>query len=72
MVTITYFSAILIHTSVKLVTHNYAKQGDLILILIHTSVKLVTKTSRPLQTAELILIHTSVKLVTGLCQCPRG
>ena len=35
--------AILIHTSVKLVTENDPSQAPYVVILIHTSVKLVTK-----------------------------
>ena len=55
---------ILIHTSVKLVTHGqhpHIRRDD---ILIHTSVKLVTSRSAPDQSPKAILIHTSVKLVT--------
>ena len=55
---------ILIHTSVKLVTHERGKVVLHIVILIHTSVKLVTPAVGQVPKAGAILIHTSVKLVT--------
>ena len=64
MVTITYFSAILIHTSVKLVTHLAVVHLKQQAILIHTSVKLVTRSGGTSHGNAVILIHTSVKLVT--------
>ena len=56
--------AILIHTSVKLVTFQLAIFFNGGVILIHTSVKLVTSGGRPEWHIQGILIHTSVKLVT--------
>ena len=55
---------ILIHTSVKLVTHRGGRAQQRTDILIHTSVKLVTSARDAAVGAKNILIHTSVKLVT--------
>ena len=55
---------ILIHTSVKLVTHALLSLRWEDIILIHTSVKLVTSNPAEAARAWAILIHTSVKLVT--------
>ena len=59
------YTAILIHTSVKLVTSRRAGNVGRKPILIHTSVKLVTATLQLPFHSHLILIHTSVKLVTS-------
>ena len=58
--------AILIHTSVKLVTIYSKYYFSYPVILIHTSVKLVTFYQRAGNKAFIILIHTSVKLVTQM------
>ena len=58
--------AILIHTSVKLVTSPLTSSAPPTRILIHTSVKLVTGADFCRAAGGRILIHTSVKLVTGL------
>ena len=57
-------TAILIHTSVKLVTIEHTAGLPCLKILIHTSVKLVTRSGLRSGNADAILIHTSVKLVT--------
>ena len=63
---------ILIHTSVKLVTHFYFFNCFTLWILIHTSVKLVTTHAAVSCRTPTILIHTSVKLVTYPRRCLPG